>query len=97
MWFTRAGWSDGWLIDRAAAVGIGWRPTPHNDLFGVSLGWARPSNHMLDSQYVGEIFYRFQVTPNFAITPDFQAIVHPALNPGTNVLWVVSMRGRVVF
>ncbi|KXU82545.1 hypothetical protein CI15_34055 [Paraburkholderia monticola] len=98
MWFTRAGWSDGWLIDRAAAVGLGWRPTQqHNDLFGVAVGWARPANHVLDSQYTGEIFYRFQVTPNFAITPDFQAVVHPALNPGTNVLWVVSMRSRIVF
>jgi porin len=98
MWFTRAGWSDGWLIDRAAAVGLGWRPTKqYSDLFGIAVGWARPANHFLDSQYTGEIFYRFQVTPNFAITPDFQAVVHPALNPGTNVLWVVSLRGRVVF
>ena len=44
-----------------------------------------------------EAFYRFHVTPNFAITPDIQVQVHPALNPAENALWVFSLRARLVF
>jgi hypothetical protein len=37
------------------------------------------------------------VTPNFAITPDIQVQLHPALNPAENALWVFSLRARLVF
>jgi hypothetical protein len=37
------------------------------------VGWARPTNRPLfRSQYTLEVFYRFMLTPNFAITPDLQ-------------------------
>jgi len=43
------------------------------DLFGFGVGWARPTNRPLfRSQYTLEVFYRFMLTPNFAITPDLQ-------------------------
>lgn len=96
MWFTRAGWSEGWLVDRAAALGIGWRPTQqYSDLLGFAIGWARPSNDALRQQYTAEVFYRFMVTPNFALTADGQLQQHPTLNPTKNSLWVFSLRGRL--
>ena len=98
MWFARGGLSEGWLIDRAASVGIGWRPSQNfSDLFGVAVGWARPANEFLRQQYTAEIFYRFQVTPNLALTADGQLQQHPTLNPSVNSLWVFSLRGRVTF
>ena len=98
MWFTRAGWSEGWGADRAVSTGFGWRPTSApSDLFGVGVGWTRPASSALRSQYTSEVFYRFHVTPNFAVTPDIQVQLHPSLNPGVNALWVFSLRGRLSF
>ena len=98
MWFARAAWSEGWLADRNAAVGLGWRPDlAFSDLFGIALGGVHPSSGQLRSQYSGEIFYRFHVTPNFGITPDIQLQMHPSLDPSTDTLWVFSLRGRVTF
>jgi hypothetical protein len=47
------------------------------------------------------------LTPNFAITPDLQCIIDPALTPAlaqltrtrnvNNVLWVVGLRTRLTF
>lgn len=98
MWFVRAGWSDGWLVDRSAALGIGWRPTEHfSDLFGVAIGASEPVNDVLRNQYSAEVFYRFHITPNFAITPDIQLQHRPSLNPAKDSLWVFSLRGRLTF
>jgi porin len=98
MWFLRAGWSEGWLVDRAVSAGFGWRPKEQfSDLFGFGLGWTHPSNVALESQYTAEAFYRFHVTSNFAITPDLQLQLHPSLNPTENSLWVFSIRGRLTF
>jgi len=98
MWFLRAGWSEGWAVDRAASAGFGWRPSQaFSDLFGFGIGWTHPASSFLESQYTAEAFYRFHVTPNFAITPDIQLQLHPALNPVENALWVFSLRARLVF
>jgi porin len=96
--FVRGGWSDGFLVDGNVSAGFGWRPAPAtSDLLGFGVGWARPSNHALRDQYTLELFYRFNVTANFAITPDVQAIVDPALNPGKDVLWALGLRARLTF
>jgi porin len=98
MWFLRAGWSEGYLADRAVAAGFGWRPLKdYSDLFGFGIGWTHPASPFLESQYTAEAFYRFHVTPNFAITPDIQLQLHPALNPAENALWVFSLRARLAF
>lgn len=98
MWFLRAGWSDDWVNDRAVSAGLGWRPdSAPSDLLGAGFGWTRPSNPLLRSQYTGEVFYRFHVTPNFAITPDLVVVLDPALNPAVDTLWVVGLRARITF
>ena len=90
--------SEGWLLDCSVGAGIGWRPpNAASDLFGAGVGWTRPAGPFPDGQTTGEVFYRFHVTPNFAITPDLQVIVNPSLNPSLNTLWAVGLRARIAF
>ena len=103
MWFLRAGASEGWVSDRAVSAGFGWRPAGHfSDLFGFGVGWVRPNADIVPEpfqreQWNVETFYRLQLTPNFAITPDLQYIANPSLNPGVDDLWVASLRARITF
>jgi porin len=103
MWFFRAGLSEGWVNDRALAVGFGWRPSQqYSDLFGIGLGWVRPNGDVVPEpfqreQVTAEAFYRFHLTPNLAITPDLQYINNPSLNPEVDSLWVAGIRARVTF
>ena len=110
MVFGRGGWADGSLFRGFATTGVGWRPpAAPADLFGVGFSWASPTRHpnpatdlipgldTLRDQYTWEAFYRFHVTPNLALTPDLQLIVHPALTPTVNQLWAIGFRARVTF
>lgn len=98
MWFVRGGLSDNWVTERALSGGIGYRPPgAPSDLFGLGLGWTSPQNDALRDASVVEAFYRFMVTPNFAITPDIQIIDDPSLNPSVDTQVVVGLRARVTF
>lgn len=98
MLFVRGGWSDGWAIKRNFTTGMGWRPAnAPADLFGFGVGWAEPDNAALRTQYTTEIFYRYHVTPHFAVTPNLQLIVDPALSPGEDLLVVPGIRARLAF
>jgi hypothetical protein len=98
MWFFRGGWADGSLADLNFSGGVGWRPTTApSDLFGFGLGWARPTSNLLDAQGTAEIFYRYHITENFAMTPDLQVVFNPSLDPSRDSLVVFSLRGRVTF
>jgi carbohydrate-selective porin OprB len=104
MWFLRAGMSEGWVNDRAVSAGFGWRPTEqYSDLFGFGVGWVRPASDgplppsFQREQWNFETFYRFHLTPNFAITPDLQYIRDPSLNPEVDSMWVAGLRARVTF
>jgi hypothetical protein len=110
MVFARGGWGNGSLFRGFVTTGVGWRPRPAPaDLFGVGFSWARPTERTdlapvpvpgLDSlrdQSTLETFYRFHVTPNLALTPDLQLIVHPSLTPTVNQLWAIGFRTRITF
>jgi hypothetical protein len=56
----------------------------------------------LRSQGTGEIFYRIALIfyrialiPNFALTPDYQFLLHPSLAPSRGSISVFSLRGRL--
>ncbi len=66
------------------------------DLFGTRIGGTRRASPFLDSQHTGEVFYRFHVTPNFAITPEFQLQMHASFNPSANAPRVFSLWARLV-
>lgn len=98
MAFVRGGLSHGWVINSNLAMGFGLQPAKaRSDLFGVGFGWANPTSEFLPAQYTAEIFYRYQVTPQFAVTPDAQLIMNPALNPAEDVLWALGIRSRLTF
>ena len=99
--FLRAGYAEdgGALYERSVGAGLGYYRKARGDLFGLGLNWSRPSESSfgpdLDDQYTAELFYRFQLTDNLAITPDIQFIVDPALNPEEDRIWVLGLRARL--
>lgn len=98
MWFLRAGWSEGWGADRSVSARFGGRPTRElSDPIDFAIGWIHPPSPFLDSQYTGEVFYQFDVTPNFAIAPDLQVQLHPALNSAEHTVWVFSLQARLAY
>ena len=94
----RGGWSDGWLADLALSGGIGWRPASATSyLLGLGLGWVNPENDFLRDQYTGEVFYRFHLTQNLALTPNLQVVFNPTLAPARDTVLIASFRTRITF
>jgi porin len=67
------------------------------DVWGVGVGWGRPSDSDLDDEYIGELFYRIQLTRNAQLTPDVQVIANPSNAPDDDVLAVFGLRLRTAF
>jgi porin len=97
--FAQYSWSStqATRVEHLATVGMVWRSPLGRELdeFGLAGGFGTATEPGVDGQGVFEIFYRLQVTPLFQITPDFQLIIHPSLNPQENVIAVFGLRGRV--
>lgn len=99
--FIRAGYAkdSGSLMQKSVSVGFGYQPVPKGDLFGFGINWGEPNEDTYGSglrdQYTAEIFYRWQLTPQFAITPDVQLLIDPALNPLEDQIWVFGLRARL--
>ena len=99
--FLRVGYADegGALYDRSLSLGLGRYHAGRKNLAAIGLNWSRPSETSfgpdLDNQFTTEIFYRFQLTPDFALTPDIQWINQPALNPDEDSIWIFGLRGRL--
>lgn len=81
------------------STGLGYYMKRRADLLGFGLNWSRPSptgvGPGLNDQVTMELFYRLQLSPNFAITPDVQLIIDPALNPTEDSLGVLGVRARL--
>lgn len=105
MVFVRGGASTGAFAKGNLTAGFGWRsPNRSSDLFGLAGAWVMPDQPnlgmplpQLRDQWTTEVFYRYQLTSNFAVTPDFQLIFNPSLNPTKDTLSVFSLRGRIAF
>lgn len=108
MWFLRGGVGRGGFAKANITGGIGIRPKrATSDLFGIGLGWSDPEDFGLPeaipilreppSQWTSEVFYRLHITPNLALTPVFQFLVNPSLDPDSNTLSVFSVRTRIAF
>lgn len=106
MWFLRGGLGTGGFAEVNLTGGLGYRPSSRTgDLLGTGIGWSKPDDAQipvplpfnLRDQITAEVFYRLAVTPNIAITPAYQLIVNPSLNPGKDTLSVFSFRARLAF
>ena len=102
--FVRAGYTDdsGSLLSRSVSVGFGYQLDPSTkvpgDLFGAAINWGEVNDASFgpgfDDQVTVELFYRWQLTPRFALTGDYQYLKDPALNPFEDSIHVWAMRGR---
>lgn len=97
--FARAGWSEGLapLMNKTATLGAMYFLSRRSDLVGLGLNWGDPSDDSLRDQYTGELFYRIQFAQNLAITPSFQYLGRPSLNPAEDEIWIGSIRARLTF
>ena len=80
--------------------GLGYQPVPKRGVVAFGLDWGRPNSASfgdLDDQITAELLWSYQLTREFAITPGVQYIHKPALNPTTDNMWAVGLRGRLVF
>jgi porin len=99
--FVRAGFADdgGTLMQKSVSVGFGYQKIAGRDLLGVGLNWGEPNEDTLgpglDDQITLEVFYRFQLAEQFAITPDIQYVQDPAINPTEDSLWIFGLRARL--
>ncbi len=106
--FARTGWAEdsGSLLERSVSIGGGYTPGGMATLgsgsqFGFGLNWGRPNDALfgtnLDDQYATEVYYRWQLADEIAITPSLQLLIDPALNPEEDTLWVGGLRARLAF
>ncbi len=106
--FVRAGWAEdsGSLLERSVSIGGGYTPGGMATLgsgsqLGFGVNWGRPNDALLgpdlDDQYATEVYYRWQVAEEIAITPSAQLLIDPALNPDDDTLWVFGLRARLAF
>ena len=99
--FLRAGYAaeGGALYDGSVSAGLGYYITRRKDLVGFGFNWGQPSDTTfpsgLNDEYTTELSYRIQFSPNFALTPDIQVLIDPALNPDTAVIGVFGIRARL--
>jgi len=99
--FLRGGYADdgGTLLQKSLNIGFGYNTFDGRDELGVGAQWGQPNENSfgpnLKDQYVFEVFYRFQLAQQLAITPDIQYLIDPALNPNHDSLWVLGLRARL--
>lgn len=97
--FARVGWADGEAsrADATILAGMLYRPESGIGEFGGALGWESLSNDTLGDQTAAELFFRWDVSPNFSLTPSVQVLIDPALNPPDDLLVLGGLRARVSF
>jgi len=66
-----------------------------DDVFGWAVNYAEPVNQQLSDQTSMEMFLNIQLAQNIALTPSFQLLVNPALNPQHDRIQIYGLRFRV--
>ena len=98
--FIRGGYTEdsGSLLERSVTVGVGYQPVPMRGVIGFGFNWGKPNQSSFDGaddQYSTELFWRYQLTRELALTPSLQYISNPALNEEEDSLWAYGLRLRV--
>ena len=94
--FVRGGYTkdSGSLLEKSVSAGVGYQPVPMRGVIGAGINWGKPNGGGRD-QYTSELFWRYQLTQEVALTPSLQYIRNPALNPTEDNLWAFGLRVRV--
>ena len=86
-------------MQKSVSVGFAYQEIAGRDVLGVGLNWGEVNENSfapgLKDQTSLEAYYRFQLTEQFALTPDIQYIKDPPLNPTGDSLWIVGLRARL--
>jgi len=99
--FLRGGFAEdgGSLLQKSISTGVGYQWVPGRDVIGLGLNWGQPNETTwgpgLRDQYTLELFWRWQLGAQLAVTPDLQLLINPALNPDVGSIWVFGVRGRL--
>jgi porin len=67
-------------------------------VIGLGFNWGKPNQTSFagaNDQYTTELFWRYQLTRELAITPSVQLLIDPALNPSEDQIWVFGLRMRL--
>jgi porin len=96
--FARVAWASddaATIYEKYAAAGV-TKSVYKDSLMGLGASWGQAHNSDID-QYVTEIFYRWQMSQNLALTPDLQFLFNPTLNTQDDVVTVFGIRARITF
>ncbi len=95
--FGRTGQSHGEasLMRRSTTVGVSHIWKAYFDVFGWAVNYAEPVKQQLPDQTTMEMFLKIQLAQNIALTPSFQLLINPALNPRQDSIQIYSLRLRV--
>ncbi len=98
--FVRGGYTEdsGSLLENSVTAGLGYQPVPMRGVIGLGFNWGKPNQTSFegaDDQYTTELFWRYQLTKELALTPSIQYIIDPALNEEEDRLWVFGIRARI--
>jgi porin len=98
--FVRGGYTEdsGSLLEKSITIGVGYQPIPMRGVIGLGLNWGKPNQTSFegaDDQFTSELFWRYQLTKELAVTPSVQYIKDPALNQDKDSLWAFGLRLRV--
>ncbi len=99
--FLRGGYAKdgGSLLQGSISTGVGYQWIPGRDLLGFGFNWGQPNEttwgERLRDQYTFELFWRWQLAKQLAVTPDLQLLINPATNPDQGSIWMFGLRGRL--
>jgi porin len=94
--FVRVGVSDGEaaVMKSQLSTGLTYRFGKHRSEIGVAVSLQDPTNNSLEEQTTFEAYYRWQLSPQLALTPSLQVLRNPALNPERSTVVLGGLRFR---
>jgi porin len=94
--FVRVGVSDGEaaIMKSQLSTGLTYRFGKHRSEIGVAVSLQDPIDNSLDEQTTLEAYYRWQLSPQLALTPSLQILHNPALNPERSTVVLGGLRFR---
>lgn len=96
--FGRIAWAKegaGTLYQKLVSAGF-TKGVFRDSMIGMGASWGEVQNTD-ESQIAAELFYRWQVAQNLAITPSIQFLSNPVFNPAEKSVTVFGVRARVTF
>lgn len=83
------------LMKRSTTIGVNHLWKAYLDGFGLAVNYSEPVDEKLREQTTMETFLRVQLAQNIAITPSFQFLINPALNPQQDHIQIYGLRFRI--